>query len=206
MEALAVVKEVATILLVVSASALCIFVIFGLVRLFPYLLHLVENLTGTTASTAKIAGDLAVVSADVAADVRKTTVAAAEASENLASTTASTAKIAGDLAGVSSDVVADMRKTIAAAAETAENLAGATASTAKITDDFAAVSADVATNLEKTTSSMAIATENIVSASKDVADATPLLRLLGPALRAVNFAEMGIEKIPALLQRVFRSG
>ena len=213
MEALAVVKEVATILLVVSASALCIFVIVGLVRLFPYLLHLVENLTGTTASTAKIAGDLAVVSADVAADVRKTTVAAAEASENLASTTASTAKIAGDLANVSSDVATDVRKTAAGTAEVSENLASTTASTAKIAGDLEEVSSDVATDVKKTTAAVAEASENLVKGSKNILEssayirtALQLLELLGPAGRAANYANMGISKIPDLLRRVFRRG
>ena len=125
METLAVVKEVAIILLVATATALCILAIVGLVRLFPYLRRLTENLAMTTASTAKIAGDLAGVSADVAADVRKATASAAEATENLAMTTASTAKIVGDLASVSADVAADVRRTTASAAEATENLAKA---------------------------------------------------------------------------------
>ena len=83
MEALAIAKEVAIILLVVSAAALGIFAIVGLVRLFPHLRRLVENLSVTTASTAKVDGDLASVSSDITADVKKTTAAVAEASENL---------------------------------------------------------------------------------------------------------------------------
>ena len=87
---------------------------------------------------------------------------------------------------------------------TARHLDSATASTAKISSDFAQVSADIAANVQKGTASMANAAENIASASKDVADVTPLLKLLGPALKAVDFAEMGIERIPGLLQRIIR--
>ena len=125
METLVIVREVAVILLAATATTLCVLATIGLVRLFPYLRHLMENLAGTTASTAKIAGDLASVSADVAADLRKTTASAAEAAENLTVTTASTAKIAGDLASVSADVAADVRKTTTSAAEASESLAEA---------------------------------------------------------------------------------
>lgn len=204
MEVLAIVKEVVIIVLVASASILCLLVIVGLVKLFPHLRRLVENLEGTTASTAKIASDLAGVSADVATDVKNTTSAAAMATKNLEDVTASAAKIAGDMASVSIDVTNDVRKTTAAAAEASENLAITMASTAKVATDLAGVSADVASNVQKGSASMASAAENIESATKDIVNATPLLRLLGPAGKAVNFAEMGIGRIPGLLQRVFR--
>lgn len=86
METLAIVKEIAVILLVATATALCVLTIVGLVRLFPYLRHISQNLAGTTASTAKIAGDLASVSAEVADDIRKATAATAETAENMAQT------------------------------------------------------------------------------------------------------------------------
>lgn len=86
METLAIVKEVAIIVLLASASILCVLVIVGLAQLFPHLRRFADNLAGITASTAKIAGDLASVSADVADDIRKTTAATAETAENMAKT------------------------------------------------------------------------------------------------------------------------
>ena len=87
MEVPGIVKEFAIIVLVASASILCVIVIVGLVKLLPHLRRFAENLEATTASTANITGDLASVSTDVANDVRKTTTA--------------TAIVAGDLANVS---------------------------------------------------------------------------------------------------------
>ena len=169
MEALAIVKEVAVIVLVASATVLCVVAIVGLIRLFPYLRRLVENLAGTTMSTSKIAGDLASVSSDVATNVRKTAASTAEASENLAKTTASTAKVAGDLAGVSTDIAVDVRRTTTAAAEASENLAKTTASTAKVAGDLASASADVTADVRRATIAAADASENLAGATASTA-------------------------------------
>ena len=64
------------------------------------------------------------------------------------------------------------------------HLASTARSASKISSDFAEVSANVATNLDRGTASIASASGNICSISKDVADFTPLLRLLGPAGKA----------------------
>ena len=109
METLAIIREIAIILLLVGAFGLCVIVAVGLVKLFPHLRRATENWANTTVATAQIAGDFAVVSGNVAADLRQTT--------------ASTAKIIGDFAAISDDVAGDVRKTTASTADGAEHFA-----------------------------------------------------------------------------------
>ena len=137
METLIILKEVAKILLLVGAFGLCVVVAWGLVRLFPHLRRVTENLATTAEAASKIGGDLAVVSSDVAGDVRKTAASTAEAADglvgmfpilrhtadNLANTTEATSKIAGNFTAVSADVASSVRKTAVSTAEGAEHFA-----------------------------------------------------------------------------------
>ena len=137
METIILLKEVAKILLLVGAFGLCVVVAWGLVKLFPHLRRMVEQLGNTAEAASKIGGDLAVVSADVAGDVRKTAASTAEAADglvgmfpilrhtadNLANTTEATSKIAGNFTAVSADVASSVRKTAVSTAEGAEHFA-----------------------------------------------------------------------------------
>ena len=94
---------------------------------------------------------------------------------------------------------------------TAYNTENITASTAKIASDLAAVSEEATANLVNTTASMATTAQNLAGASKNILDssehlsaATSLLRLLGPAGKAVDFAELGVSKIPSVLRTILR--
>ena len=158
METLTVVKEIAVILLLSSAFGLCVIVAVGLVKLFPHLRRATENWANTTESTAQIAGDFAVVSRDVAADLRQTT--------------ASTAKIIGDFAAISDDVAGDVRKTTASTAEGAEYFAQTG--------------------------------RNAMESSAYLRTAMQLLELLGPAGKAVNFANMGIGRVSGMVSNILR--
>ena len=160
METIIILKEVAKILLLLGALGLCVIVAVGLVKLFPHLRRLTENLATTTQSTAKITGDFAAVSADVADDLRKTAASTAAGAEHLATTAEATAKIAGDFADVSAGVADDLRKFTASAAAGAEHLADTAQATAKITGDFADVSADVAGDIRQTAASTAETAKN----------------------------------------------
>ena len=131
--------------------------------------------------------------------------------ENLANTAEATSKITGDFAAVSADVAGDVRKTAASASVGAEQLANTAASTAKITGDFAAVSTDVAGDIRETAASMAQwagdfaqTGRNVMESSAHLRTAMQLLELLGPAGKAVNFANMGISRIPEMVRRIFQ--
>ena len=122
METIILLKEIAKILLLVGAFGLCVVVAWGLVKLFPHLRRMVEQLGNTAEAASKIGGDFAAVSADVAGDVRRTAASTAAGAEHLANTAGAASKISGDFAAVSADVAGDVQKTAALTAETAKNL------------------------------------------------------------------------------------
>ena len=227
METIILIKEVAKILLFVGGFGLCVIVAIGLVKLFPHLRRLAAYLATAAEATSKIGGDFAVVSADVAGDVRKTAASTAAGAERLAAAAGAASKITGDFAAVSADVAGDVRKTVASTAVGAERLVDAAEAASKISGDFAAVSADVAGDVRKTVASTAVGAEHLATAAASTAegaehfaetgrnvmessvylrDAMQLLKLLGPAGRAANLASMGISRIPGMVRDVFLRG
>ena len=86
METLAVVKEIGIILLLVGAFGLCVIVAIGLVKLFPHLRRWAEHMATTAEAAAKITGDFAAVSADVAGGLRENAASTAETADHLKGT------------------------------------------------------------------------------------------------------------------------
>ena len=203
METVIILKEVAKILLLVGAFGLCVIVAVGLVKLFPYLRRWAEHMATTAEAASKITGDFAVVSADVAGDMRKTVASTAVGAEHLANTAVATAKIAGDFAAISADVAEDVQKTAASTAEGAAQLVNAVGAASKIGGDFAAVSADVAGDVRKATASTAAGADHFAQTGRNVMEASHLPQLLGPAGRAANLANMGISRIPGMVRDLF---
>ena len=178
METVIILKEVAKILLFVGAFGLCVIVAYGLVKLFPYLRRWAEHMATTAEAASKIAGDFAVVSADVAGDMRKTVASTAVGAEHLATTAVATAKIAGDFAAISADVAEDVRKAAASTAVGAEHLATTAEAASKIGGDFAAVSADVAGDMQKTAALTAKTAKNLMESSVHLQTALQVLRVM----------------------------
>ena len=111
-ETISIIKDLAVIILSVTAAALCVALTVGLIRLFPYLRRSASNLDKTTAATAQISQDFAAVSEGVAQNLSKTT-------DNLEKTTAATAQISQDFAAIS-------KQTSQNFAQSVENVAQAT--------------------------------------------------------------------------------
>ena len=197
METLIILKEVAKILLLVGAFGLCVIVAIGLVKLFPHLRRWAEHMATTAEAASKIAGDFAVVSTDVAGDMRKTVASTAVGAEHLATTAVATAKIAGDFAAISADVAEDMRKAAASTAVGAEHLATTAGAASKISGDFAAVSADVAGDVQKTAALTAKTAKNLMESSAHLQGA---LQILG-ALKRVD-----LDKLAANLAAILKGG
>lgn len=114
-ETIAIIKDIAIIILAVTAIVLCVALTVGFIRLFPHLRRSAQNLAETTAATAQISQDFAAISEGAAQNLSKTT-------ENLEKTTAATAQFSQDFAAVSKDASQNFAESVANVAQATRDL------------------------------------------------------------------------------------
>ena len=76
----------------------------------------------------------------------------------------------------------------------------ATGNIRDLTSHLRSTSEDISPHVVEATANVKDLTSNLLSASKDISQATPLLRLLGPAGATVNIAQQGVGRIGGWLR------
>ena len=121
---------------------------------------------------------------------------AADAGPNVVAASENIKEITGNMVGASKDI----SEATPSLRQSALNIEKATGSISDASPNIVAISE----NIKEITENQKDAAGYATSAIKDIAEATPLLRLLGPAGRMANFAKMGIGKLGGFIRGVFR--